>query len=70
MLFLQIVYFIFLMVFSYVILVHSPSVPSITEVVLIVFVFTLCTEEVRQVTLVEIYPGCQRFSKRRAVKRR
>lgn len=39
----------FLMLFSFVILVKADKIPSISEMVLIVFVCTLCTEEIRQV---------------------
>ncbi|KAJ7365831.1 Transient receptor putative cation channel sub M member 7 [Desmophyllum pertusum] len=44
-----IVYFMFLMVFCYVILVRLPLTPPPLEIILIIFVSTLCTEEVRQV---------------------
>lgn len=37
------------MLFSFVILVKADKIPSISEMVLIVFVCTLCTEEIRQV---------------------
>ena len=40
----------FLMLFSFVILVKADKIPSISEIVLIIFVCTLCTEEIRQVT--------------------
>ncbi|XP_048583807.1 transient receptor potential cation channel subfamily M member 7 isoform X3 [Nematostella vectensis] len=43
-----IVYLLFLVVFSHVILIELPPVPSIEEWVLIGFVFSLCAEEVRQ----------------------
>ena len=46
----QIGYMVFLALFSYVILVRQDKTPSISETVLIIFVFTLCTEEIRQVT--------------------
>lgn len=46
----QIDYMVFLALFSYVILVRQDKTPSISETVLIIFVFTLCTEEIRQVT--------------------
>ena len=39
----------FLMLFSFVILVKADKIPSISEMVLIIFVCTLCTEEIRQV---------------------
>ena len=38
------------MLFSFVILVKADKIPSISEMVLIIFVCTLCTEEIRQVT--------------------
>lgn len=44
-----IVYFIFLLVFCYVVLLRLPPNPPPCEVFLIIFVFTLCTEEMRQV---------------------
>ncbi|XP_048577809.1 transient receptor potential cation channel subfamily M member 7 isoform X2 [Nematostella vectensis] len=44
-----IAYFMFLILFSFVVLVKQPSNPYISEIVLIVFVFTLCTEEIRQI---------------------
>ena len=37
------------MLFSFVILVKADKIPSISEMVLIIFVCTLCTEEIRQV---------------------
>ena len=37
------------MLFSFVILVKADKIPSINEMVLIIFVCTLCTEEIRQV---------------------
>ena len=40
---------VFLMLFSFVILVKADKIPSISEMVLIIFVCTLCTEEIRQV---------------------
>ena len=43
-------YFIFLIVFCYVILVRLPPTPPPHEMILIIFVFTLCTEEIRQVS--------------------
>ena len=46
----QIDYMVFLALFSYVILVRQDKTPSISETVLIIFVLTLCTEEIRQVT--------------------
>ena len=46
----QIDYMVFLALFSYVILVRQDKTPSVSETVLIIFVFTLCTEEIRQVT--------------------
>ena len=46
---LQIVYFMFLILFCYVILVRLPVTPPPQEIILIIFVFTLFTEEVRQV---------------------
>ncbi|KAL9987179.1 hypothetical protein ACROYT_G001438 [Oculina patagonica] len=57
-----IVYFIFLIVFCYVILVRLPVTPPPHEIVLIIFVFTLCTEEVRQVLNSEsntLYKKCK-----------
>ena len=42
-------YFAFLLVFCYVILVRLPPHPPPCEMLLIIFVFTLLTEEVRQV---------------------
>lgn len=45
----QIMYFAFLLVFCYVILVRLPPHPPPCEMLLIIFVFTLLTEEVRQV---------------------
>lgn len=58
--FWQIVYFIFLIVFCYVILVRLPVSPPLQEIILIVFVFTLFTEEVRQVSVnneaLEVWP--------------
>lgn len=47
---LQFAYLVFLVLFSYVILVRQENIPSISEVVLIIFVCTLFTEEIRQVT--------------------
>ena len=40
---------VFLALFSYVILIRQDKIPSISEKVLIIFVCTLCTEEIRQV---------------------
>ncbi|KAJ7363533.1 Transient receptor putative cation channel sub M member 7 [Desmophyllum pertusum] len=42
-------YLAFLVLFSYVILVRQENIPSICEIVLIIFVCTLCTEEIRQI---------------------
>lgn len=42
-------YLAFLVLFSYVILVRQENIPSISEVVLIIFVCTLFTEEIRQI---------------------
>ncbi|KAL9968654.1 hypothetical protein ACROYT_G020769 [Oculina patagonica] len=42
-------YLAFLVLFSYVILVRQENIPSISEIVLIIFVCTLCTEEIRQI---------------------
>lgn len=42
-------YMAFLMLFSFVILVKADKIPSISEMVLIIFVCTLCTEEIRQI---------------------
>ncbi|PFX13442.1 Transient receptor potential cation channel subfamily M member 3 [Stylophora pistillata] len=41
-------YMAFLVLFSFVILVKQDKIPSISEMVLIIFVCTLCTEEIRQ----------------------
>ena len=41
---------LFLALFSYVVLVRQDKIPSIAEIVLIIFVCTLCAEEIRQVT--------------------
>jgi len=46
---LQFAYLAFLVLFSYVILVRQENIPSISEVVLIIFVCTLFTEEIRQI---------------------
>ena len=43
-------YMLFLALFSYVVLVRQDKIPSIGEIVLIIFVCTLCAEEIRQVT--------------------
>ena len=45
----QFAYLVFLALFSYVILIRQDKIPSISEKVLIIFVCTLCTEEIRQV---------------------
>lgn len=45
----QFAYMVFLALFSYVILIRQDKIPSISEMVLIIFVCTLCTEEIRQV---------------------
>ncbi|EDO47658.1 predicted protein, partial [Nematostella vectensis] len=50
-----IVYLLFLVVFSHVILIELPPVPSIEEWVLIGFVFSLCAEEVRQVRVINVW---------------
>ncbi|XP_022809071.1 transient receptor potential cation channel subfamily M member 3-like [Stylophora pistillata] len=42
-------YMAFLVLFSFVILVKQDKIPSISEMVLIIFVCTLCTEEIRQI---------------------
>lgn len=42
-------YMAFLVLFSFVILVKQDRIPSISEMVLIIFVCTLCTEEIRQI---------------------
>ena len=42
-------YMLFLALFSYVVLVRQDKIPSIGEIVLIIFVCTLCAEEIRQV---------------------
>ena len=39
----------FLALFSYLILIRQEEVPSIIEILVIVFVCTLCCEEIRQV---------------------
>lgn len=56
-------YFIFLLVFCYVILVRLPPTPPPHEMILIIFVFTLCTEEIRQVSAdkTDIFP-CSQYS--------
>ena len=47
---LQFTYVVFLALFSYVILVRQEKIPSnIVEIVIIIFVCTLLTEEIRQV---------------------
>ena len=46
---LQFDYMAFLALFCYVILVRQDKIPSTSEIVLIIFVSTLCTEEIRQV---------------------
>ncbi|CAH3032490.1 unnamed protein product [Porites lobata] len=40
---------LFLALFSYVVLVRQDKIPSIAEIVLIIFVCTLCAEEIRQI---------------------
>ena len=64
---LQFAYLAFLVLFSYVILVRQENIPSISEVVLIIFVCTLFTEEIRQVTTHEIFTvqfkTCKKSSK-------
>lgn len=47
--FLQLDYIVFLALFSYVILVRQATTPSNVETVVIVFVCSLFTEEIRQV---------------------
>ena len=47
--FLQLAYNVFLALFSYVILVRQATIPSNVETVLIVFVCSFFTEEIRQV---------------------
>jgi len=42
-------YMVFLALFSYVILVRQDKIPSISEIVLIIYVCTLLTEEIRQI---------------------
>ncbi|CAH3032487.1 unnamed protein product, partial [Porites lobata] len=42
-------YMLFLALFSYVVLVRQDKIPSIGEIVLIIFVCTLCAEEIRQI---------------------
>lgn len=51
----QIMYFAFLLVFCYVILVRLPPHPPPCEMLLIIFVFTLLTEEVRQVGIAKYW---------------
>lgn len=51
----QIMYFAFLLVFCYVILVRLPPHPPPCEMLLIIFVFTLLTEEVRQVGIAKCW---------------
>lgn len=51
----QIMYFAFLLVFCYVILVRLPPHPPPCEMLLIIFVFTLLTEEVRQVVIAKYW---------------
>lgn len=48
-------YFAFLLVFCYVILVRLPPHPPPHEMLLIIFVFTLLTEEVRQVGIAKYW---------------
>ena len=48
-------YFAFLLVFCYVILVRLPPHPPPGEMLLIIFVFTLLTEEVRQVGIAKCW---------------
>ena len=48
-------YFAFLLVFCYVILVRLPPHPPPCEMLLIIFVFTLLTEEVRQVGIAKYW---------------
>ena len=61
----QIMYFAFLLVFCYVILVRLPPHPPPCEMLLIIFVFTLLTEEVRQVGIAKywqkVFLGLRQF---------
>ena len=53
----------FLMLFSFVILVKADKIPSISEMVLIIFVCTLCTEEIRQVIQKQVDKQRSKYTK-------
>ncbi|KAK3749590.1 hypothetical protein QZH41_019731, partial [Actinostola sp. cb2023] len=56
-----IAYMLFLMLFSYVILVTDRSYPIIAEVVLVVFICSLCSEEIRQILQSDVSISGNRF---------